>query len=354
MSRDRDFWRSRYVSAPRRARGGIRARSKRGSFADKWWARRWVEFLEGYGLGSRLSRGRNYARLGQVLDITVGPGEVAARVQGSRVRPYRVTIHMKTLSPAQWKKVAALVARRPLLAAKLLAGEMPPEIDEVFAEAGLSLFPSGRKDLSTDCSCPDWENPCKHIAAVYYLLGEEFDRDPFLIFRLRGIERGDLASLVAGGPAEGEAARRKGRRAGPAHGAGRTGRHVTKSAFRAGDGPPGSPEGLPADAEAFWGVAAGEARGAGPARGGGEVRGGQEARSAGQASAAGEAGGGARAGLDWDARVPLVPASLPKRLGSFPFWRGREDFIAAMEDIYRRASEVGLRVFLGGEPEEEA
>lgn len=334
MTRGRDLWHTHYVSVPRRARGGIRARSKRGSFGEKWWSRRWVEYLENIGAGSRLGRGRNYARLGQVLDIRISPGEVTAKVQGSRVRPYRVAIRMKILSPAQWRKVAGLVARRPLLAAKLLAGEMPPEIDDIFAEAKLALFPAGGRDLLTDCSCPDWENPCKHIAAVYYLLGEEFDRDPFLIFRLRGIERQELAGLVVGvtggqsgvAPGEAEAARAK-PTAAPKEKAEAT-RHRAKKAQRAGDEAPGFGEPLPADPGAFWGVASGT----------------------GEAVEAADKVTGGVPGLGWDARVPLVPASLPKRLGGFPFWRGREDFIAAMEDIYRRASAAGLRAFLGEEP----
>ncbi len=342
MSRGRDFRRSYPASQPREAKGGIRARSRRGSFGEKWWARRWVEFLESYGLGSRLSRGKSYARLGQVLDVAVKPGEVTAKVQGSRVRPYRVTIQMKTFSPAQWRKAADLIARRPLLAAKLLAGEMPPEIEGLFEGARLSLFPSSPKDISTDCSCPDWENPCKHIAAVYYILGEEFDRDPFLIFRLRGIERQKLAGMVAGGSAEGGAAGNVEPRAGAEREAETKGRTRARSPGAAKKRPALGPnlaelpvENLPADPEAFWGAPAGQA---------GEAGWGVEA---------GEAAGGAGPDPGWDARVPLVAAALPKRLGSFPFWRGKEDFITAMEGIYRRASAAGLRVFLGGETENE-
>ena len=88
------------------------------------------------------------------------------------------------------------LARQAIFAAKLLAGEMPQDIETVFEEAGLSLFPAKLGDLETDCSCPDWSNPCKHIAAVYYLLGEEFDRDPFLIFTLRGMDRDELVALL--------------------------------------------------------------------------------------------------------------------------------------------------------------
>ena len=177
---------------PREAKGGIRAQSKRGDFGSSWWARRWVQALEKFSVGSRLARGRSYARRGQVVSIDVGPGEVAASVQGSRKRPYRVSIAVATLPGSDLHKLYAALAERPAFAASLLAGRMPENIEDAFGDVGLSLFPSRKSDLDTDCSCPDFANPCKHIAAVYLLLGEEFDRDPFLIFRMRGIERDEL------------------------------------------------------------------------------------------------------------------------------------------------------------------
>ena len=196
---------------PREARGGIRAQSRRGDFGANWWSRRWIQALEKVSLGSRLARGRSYARRGQVLSIDVGPGAVAASVQGSRKRPYRVSIEVATLQGPDWEKLRVVLAEWPAFAASLLAGRVPENIEDAFANAGLSLFPSRRGDLETDCSCPDFSNPCKHIAAVYLLLGEEFDRDPFLIFRMWGIDRDDLlgsdlrmsAAASADGPATG-------------------------------------------------------------------------------------------------------------------------------------------------------
>jgi uncharacterized Zn finger protein len=192
-------------SVPRAAKGGIRAHSQQGGFGASWWARRWSAVLDGFQLGSRMQRGRRYARQGQVLSIDFGEGRIQARVQGSRPKPYEVGIRVKTLSKDAWAKVAAAAAAQAVFASKLLAGEMPQEMEEVFRAAGISLFPAAYADLSTDCSCPDSSNPCKHIAAVYYLLGEEFDRDPFLIFRMRGMSRegflGLLGSDAAGAPA---------------------------------------------------------------------------------------------------------------------------------------------------------
>ncbi|MDS4022484.1 MAG: SWIM zinc finger family protein [Candidatus Competibacter sp.] len=183
-------------SRPRQVSGGIKAQSQRGDFASRWWAKRWIAVLESFNIGARLGRGRSYARQGQVLDIQIAPGEVKARVQGSRPRPYQVGIQLKPLSPADWRKLTEAMAAEARFGAKLLAGEMPTDIEEVFQAQRLSLFPRTHGDLKTECSCPDWSNPCKHIAAVYYLLGEAFDRDPFLMFRLRGMEREALLAQL--------------------------------------------------------------------------------------------------------------------------------------------------------------
>jgi len=183
-------------SVPRAAKGGIRAQSQRGAFGASWWAKRWTAVLDSFHLGARMERGRRYARQGQVLSIDFGEDRIQARVQGSRPKPYEVRIQVKKLPKAAWAKVAAAAAAQAVFASKLLAGEMPQEMEEIFRSAGVSLFPEAYKDLSTDCSCPDYENPCKHIGAVYYLLGEEFDRDPFLIFRMRGMSREAFLGLL--------------------------------------------------------------------------------------------------------------------------------------------------------------
>jgi len=183
-------------SVPRAAKGGIRAQSQHGVFGASWWAKRWTAVLDGFHLGARMQRGRRYARQGQVLSIDFGEGRIQARVQGSRPKPYEVGIQVKTLKKDAWAKVAAAAAAQAVFASKLLAGEMPQEMEQIFRAAGVSLFPEAYADLSTDCSCPDYSNPCKHIAAVYYLLGEEFDRDPFLIFRMRGMYREAFLGLL--------------------------------------------------------------------------------------------------------------------------------------------------------------
>ena len=275
-------------SQVRKAKGGIKAQSKRGAFGTSWWAKRWIAVLESFNIGARLGRGRSYARKGQVLSIDIEKGSITAKVQGSRSRPYQVEINVKTLGKKDWTKLGQSLAKQAIFAAKLLAGQMPDDIEDAFKNTGLSLFPNKRDDLETDCSCPDWSNPCKHIAAVYYLIGEEFNRDPFLIFKLRGIERKDLIDLAGGGPEK-------------AHIAAATGIQEDN---------PTQPEPLATDPEQFWG------------------------KSVKYNSNLGEV------------RVPPVSAALPKLLHSFPFWRGHESFMSEMEEIYQKASQLGLDIFL--------
>ena len=147
-------------------------------------------------MSGRLARGRSYARAGQVLDFELSQGKVTARVQGSRVRPYQVRIGVLPLTTAQWRRVMKQLASQALFRAKLLAGEMPHEIEEVFSECGTPLFPRSAADLDMHCSCPDWGVPCKHLAAVCYVLAEEFDRDPFAMLAWRGKGRDELLTAL--------------------------------------------------------------------------------------------------------------------------------------------------------------
>jgi uncharacterized Zn finger protein len=178
---------------PIEVEGGIKARSTRGRIGEQWWSRRFVDILEGICPPGRLARGRAYARKGQVLDMSVAPGLVAARVQGSRPDPYQVHIAIDRYGPAAWAQVEEALAARALFRAKLLAGEMPREIVEIFDSLGMPLFPTA---LDMTCSCPDWSVPCKHLSAVLYLLGEAFDGDPFLVLAWRGRDRETLLAAL--------------------------------------------------------------------------------------------------------------------------------------------------------------
>jgi uncharacterized Zn finger protein len=183
-------------SRPIRTDTGIKARSRRGAFGESWWGKRWIAALETFGWGSRLQRGKSYARQGQVLSIEFVGAKMRAKVQGSRPTPYNVSIEIKPLADAQWEQVIDALGRQAIFAAKLLAGEMPQDIETAFDAAGVPLFPRSARDITTACSCPDSANPCKHIAAVYYLLGERFDDDPFLIFQARGRTREQIIAAL--------------------------------------------------------------------------------------------------------------------------------------------------------------
>jgi uncharacterized Zn finger protein len=180
------------TSVPIPVEGGLQARSRRGAIGDTWWSQRFIALLESFGMGSRLQRGKRYARTGQVVAMDIGPGQVKASVQGSRTRPYRVFIETHVLTESEWDVVESAMASNAAFVAPLLAGEMPHEIETAFAGSSGSLFPASTADLDAACSCPDWENPCKHIAAVFFLLAEAFDDDPFLIFAWRGRNKEEL------------------------------------------------------------------------------------------------------------------------------------------------------------------
>src|SRR5690349_15999419 len=138
------------AARPIQVDGGLAVRSKRGKIGEQWWSRRFVDVLEGICDPGRLARGRAYARKGQVIDFALSPGQVVARVQGSRPAPYRVTIRINAFDDPQWAEITEALGSQALYRAALLAGEMPREIVELFTELGLPLFPS---ELNIDCSC---------------------------------------------------------------------------------------------------------------------------------------------------------------------------------------------------------
>jgi uncharacterized Zn finger protein len=186
------FWDYGYYTPakPKKVKDGIKLESSK--IGATWWSQKWISILESFGWSNRLERGRRYARNGQVMNFTIKPGVITAEVQGTEFEPYDVTINVKPFTDKQWMTIMEELNAQALYAAKLISGEMPRDIEEVFSNAKVSLFPVSKKDLHTSCSCPDSANPCKHIAAVYYVLGEEFDRDPFMIFHLRGRSRSQV------------------------------------------------------------------------------------------------------------------------------------------------------------------
>lgn len=287
-----DYGYPRYHSRrPRQVTGGIKAQGGKNLGGASWWAKRWVEVLERYAeedyeISARLKRGRTYAKKGQVVALEIARGKVTAYVQGSRATPYKVLIRVDTLDRDEWQRVIGRFANQPLHVAKLLAGEMPAEVEAAFDEEGLPFFPYDYHELDVHCGCQDWVSPCKHIAAVLYLLGEEIDRDPFLIFKLRGMERDrlmkELGKIATGGKRR------------------RSKADLSPVIDAAGD------QTLSTDLERFWG------------------------------------GGKLPPLIPETSPPPVYKAGLLKQLGNFPTWRGEEPVFSTLEPLYAQAAAAAM------------
>ncbi|HJU29528.1 MAG TPA: SWIM zinc finger family protein [Candidatus Binataceae bacterium] len=223
-----------------------------------------------------------------MLHLAIDDHKATATVQGSIPIPYNVSIELRRISMSQWRKAGTAIASKVAIAARLMAGALPPEAEECFAEAGVALFPACDADLIASCDCPDFSNPCKHIAAVYYLLAERFDRDPFLLFRLRGMEREQFVAMLG-----------KGERPSPER----------APVLNEAEPSPATCE-LAANAEVFW--------------------------------------RGRPLPDDSYGRVALSeePAPVARRLGSIPFWRGKRDFLEAISDLSSGAAESAVAILV--------
>jgi uncharacterized Zn finger protein len=162
-----------------------------------WWVEQWMELINGYRFKKRLERAWEYARSGNVLSIRFEGRRVHARVQGSGEDPYKVKLWLDVLSEDDWGYVLEALGQKARWSAQLLAGVMPQDIERAFAASGRRLFPFKLQEVRSECTCPDKINPCKHVSAVYYLMGERFSEDPFVLFQLRGRTRSQLLSDLA-------------------------------------------------------------------------------------------------------------------------------------------------------------
>lgn len=174
-------------------------------FSRTWWGKKFIAALEEFSDSARLARGRSYANGGRILDYEVVQNKITATVKGS-INPYfgvykepkyNIRIEIAPINSTNWSKAIKYISSKASFISKLLMNEVPDNIEDAFTDLGLHLLPHSKKDFKTNCSCPDWENPCKHIAGVYYLVASQLDSDPFLLFELRGLSKEALqAELV--------------------------------------------------------------------------------------------------------------------------------------------------------------
>lgn len=176
------------------AHGAVQATGE--TIEQEWWVQRWVDLLNTYRFKKRLERGRIYAREGNILHMEFQKGKVHAKVQGTADEPYKLQISIERFTDEDWDYVVGSIAEKAIYSAKLLAGTMPDDIEAVFTANGLSLFPFKLAEVRSRCNCPDPQNPCKHIAAVYYQLGDFFREDPFVLFELRGRSKRQILEAV--------------------------------------------------------------------------------------------------------------------------------------------------------------
>ncbi|TBR61029.1 hypothetical protein B4U84_09465 [Westiellopsis prolifica IICB1] len=177
-------------------------------FSRTWWGDRFIKALEAFTDEGRLQRGRSYARGGKVKSFEIEQNHITAQVRGS-VNPYfgvykeptyHIEIEIKAINKTNWKQAIDKLSSKASIVSRLLLNEVPENIEDTFAELGLHLLPHSRKDFTTSCSCPDYANPCKHIAGVYYLVASQLDNNPFLLFELRGLSKAELQAKLADSP----------------------------------------------------------------------------------------------------------------------------------------------------------
>ncbi|MEM7382188.1 MAG: hypothetical protein AAF361_13460 [Bacteroidota bacterium] len=160
----------------------------RKTYGKTWWGKQWLNALNDIDYSNRLPRGRTYANKGMAYDIQINGNQITAKVRGSRPRPYSVDFKIPLFNANAKAKIIEIVTGNPLFLSQLLNRELPQELKETCERAGIHLFPKNWNDLTGGCSCPDWAVPCKHMASVLYLIANEIDKNPFLIFDLHGFD----------------------------------------------------------------------------------------------------------------------------------------------------------------------
>ena len=274
---------------PIAVRGGIRAQFMRSQASRKWWAKRWFAFMEALQMGARLGRGRSYAISGQVTSLEVGCGLVVAMVQGGSQSAYRCEFRFEVMSATEKRNILKQLHGRPMLVAQLLIHNLPQAVERLFEAAGYPLIPTPENSFTASCSCPDPIVPCKHLAAVFFLLTEAIEQDPLLLLALRGISREDLLGANS----------------------------------KQTSAPADSPDDLPVAGEKV------------------------ESKDPGCDPAFFWRGPGIGSPDFGPAPVLDGQAPLVRRLGAIPFWRGEQRFLETMEQCGVRAAVAGWHVWAG-------
>lgn len=284
---------------PLPVRGGIHVQSPKPRASRKWWAAKWMDFMEELHMGARLGRGRSYAISGQVFQLDVSPGLVAASVQGGKSEPYHVKLQFEVIPSDVKAKLVAKLRARPLILAQMLVHNLPRSVDVMFRATGYPLVPSVANSFVASCDCPDYANPCKHIAAILILLTEAFESDPLRLLTLRGISREDLLGKDEHAPGTPSSSPISATDA------------LYDGAFSAADSEQPQPcagNHALSGTMPFWGRASDMKADLGPAPVGSR-------------------------------KSPLI-----SRLGGIPFWRGEQRFSEAMEQCSERYPSEGLRI----------
>lgn len=157
-------------------------------FGNTWWGSRWLLSLTHIDYENRIPRGATYARAGAVREIKVKGNVISAKVEGRRPRPYSVTIIVPPFFPEDVERLIQGIMERPDIVSKLLKHELDPAVMDIASECGLKIFPEKWTDFKMQCSCPDWAVPCKHLAAVIYMMSREIDNNPFLVFTIHNVD----------------------------------------------------------------------------------------------------------------------------------------------------------------------
>ncbi|MBN3947149.1 MAG: SWIM zinc finger family protein [Nostoc sp. NMS7] len=177
-------------------------------FSRTWWGDRFIQVLEAFTDDNRLKRGRSYASGGKVKSFEIDLNKITAKVRGS-VNPYfgvnkeptyNIKIEITPIAKTRWNEAIQKLSSKASIISRLLLNEVPENIEDTFSDLGLHLLPHSSKDFKTKCSCPDYANPCKHIAGVYYLVASQLDNNPWLLFQLRGLSKAELQAKLADSP----------------------------------------------------------------------------------------------------------------------------------------------------------